>query len=85
MAPLRGPSSHERLWLASGCPFASAGVRRCPGSTKGYSLLRSRRIRWSLCRFFTLDFLLVSLCGASSALRASSEHRSPEVDFVGEE
>ena len=68
-----------------GCPFASAASSERSQFTKGYSLLRSRRIRWSLCRFFTLDFLLVSLCGASSALRASSEHRSPEVDFVGEE
>ena len=47
MAPLRGPSSHERLWLASGCPFASNGVRRCPGLTKGLACFRlPLRVSW---------------------------------------
>ena len=34
MAPLRGPSSHERLWLASGCPFASPACDAARGSRK---------------------------------------------------
>ena len=45
LRPLRGPRVYEGLLLASGCPFASPGVRRCPGLTKSYSLLRSWRVR----------------------------------------
>ena len=85
LRPLRGPRVYERLLLASGCPFASNGVRRCPWLAKGYSLLRSRRIRRTVVFVPIFTVALVCLCGASlQFLRASSEHcyTSPESTYL---
>ena len=85
LRPLRGPSSHERLWLASGCPSPRLPRNAARGSRKVIPCCARGvyGVRWRLSRFFRL--LLECLCGASlQFLRASAEQllTSPESNYL---